>query len=193
MTTQFVSNEKEAIQRAMTFIESQMERLQKDYMYLVERSREIDQIETLSKPTESVMVPLPDAKAELTMAEVVAKHNATIGQETAPGFTTVGAYAAKGSSQYISEIEKMKDTEYKNRMVKNDPKKSKYRDMSRIAVDVKNILKDAGRPLKASEIITELGKRGINMEKSPHQVIRNAQGHDSKIERASFGYYQYRG
>lgn len=187
---EFVKSEREAIQQAMNYIQQQQSRLQDDYMKLLDRQRELDDIERAQEPKpEPVAVAVP----EVPLAEAILSHNTRFGHTDTVQPSGAAGYSSMRNSRYGSEIEKLKDSDNKNRVAKNNTKNSPFRDISVVATEIKSILREAGVPMKAKDILAKLEDRGVKMTRFPHQTITQSMKYDNKIEKASFGYYQYRG
>lgn len=185
---EFVKSEREAIQQAMNYIQQQQIRLQDDYMKLLDRQRELDAIERAQEP-EPVAVMVP----EVPLSEAILSHNKRFGHTDSVQPSGAAGYSSVRNSRYSSEIEKLKDSDSKSRVMKNSTKNSSFRDISVVATEIKGILREAGVPMKSKDILAKLEERGVKMTKFPHQTITQSMKYDNKIEKASFGYYQYRG
>ncbi|MCB5366918.1 Rok-like winged helix domain-containing protein [Collinsella aerofaciens] len=190
-------SEREAIKKMMDYIESERTRLWDQYIKLSDRLRELDQIE---RHVNATMEP----KVENAVAVVKVK-DPEKEEEVNPEGTTVelaefiNNYNKENKNQtienrveYDRQKEILKDIDNKKRSVKTPTRRGKYRDVKVITQYIKAILKEAGVPIKTSELIKRLKETGIDVN-SPYALIQQAQQYDPRIERAKFGYYQYRG
>lgn len=166
--------ERVALERMVKYIEEERARLWDEYIRITNRLAELDAIENIN-PTK---VEAEEEKSEtqvstMTLEEAVRKHS------------ELHRYTPEASinSKIKLEIEKLKDYE--------TPKKSNRTDVRQAAVQIAHILKEAGRPVKMSDIVKMLEDKGIKTN-NPYVLMQQARNYEPKIERAKFGYYQYR-
>ena len=190
-------SEREAIKKMMDYIESERTRLWDQYIKLSDRLRELDQIE---RHVNATMEPKVESTATVVKVKEPKKE-----EEVNPEGTTVelaefiNNYNKENKNQtienrveYDRQKEILKDIDNKKRPVKTPTRRGKYRDVRVVSQYIKAILKEAGVPIKTSELIKRLKEIGIDVN-SPYALISQAQQYEPKIERAKFGYYQYRG
>lgn len=190
-------SEREAIKKMMDYIESERTRLWDQYIKLSDRLRELDQIE---RHVNATMEPKVESTATVVKVKEPKKE-----EEVNPEGTTVelaefiNNYNKENKNQtienrveYDRQKEILKDIDNKKRPVKTPTRRGKYRDVKVITQNIKAVLKEAGVPIKTSELIKRLREMGIDMS-SPYSLIQQARQYDPRIERAKFGYYQYRG
>jgi hypothetical protein len=199
--------EREAIKKMMDYIEREKERLSNQYIGLLDRLRELDELE---KPLQKVIGGgLPEGKADtLSSTEIKDKHYN--GSPFLADYSHVRPcnlselsldeaikvhnemYAREEELDHEeelipkTEIEALKDKDEKNKPVKT----SSQRDVKVVAQFIKAILKEAGIPLKTSELIKRLDEAGINTS-SPYVLLQQASQYDPKIQKPKFGFYQY--
>lgn len=187
-------SEREAIKKMMDYIESERTRLWDQYIKLADRIRELDQIEspvndTIESKIESVAV----VKAkDIKTKEEVNSEGATLELAEFINNYNKENQTTKNKVEYDRQKEILKDIDNKKRPVKTPTRRGKYRDVKVVSQYIKAILKEAGVPIKTSELIKRLKEIGIDVN-SPYALISQAQQYEPKIERAKFGYYQYRG
>lgn len=191
--------EREAIRKMLDYIEAERERLFNQSLNLLDRLRELDGIEghTLPEVAEFVQPLLPDypdIKAcnleDISLQEVFERHT----EENPPEelkWEMIPTVETKEDIIPKVEIEALKDKEQKNRPIKNPTRNSKYRDVKVIAQYIKVILKDAGVPIKTAELIKRLKETGVDVS-SPYVLIAQATQYEPRIQKAGFGYYQYK-
>lgn len=179
----------------MTYIEEERARLWGDYTMLLDRLRTLDEIENPIIAKEEHSVDIEDIGPDSSDDE-------PIEEEPVEDFepTTLEEYLEKNSTPVVeepisiipkTEIEALKDKDQKNRKIKSPTRGASSRDIKVIAQYVKAVLKEAGVPMKTSELISRLGEIGIDVS-SPYGMLMQVRAYEPKIEKASFGYYQYK-
>lgn len=184
--------EREAIKKMLDYIETERERLSNQSLNLLDRLRELDEIEA----------PIPDRKPDLkALAEILSPVPVI---DEIPDVTPIELYEDTKEFANVpipewfpqeeekeiipkTEIEALKDIDQKNKPVRT----SSQRDVKMIAQYIKAILKSSEVPMKTAELIKQLKEAGIDVS-SPYVLLAQASQYEPRIQKAGFGYYQYK-
>jgi hypothetical protein len=206
-------SERAAIERMMGYIEKERERLWGQYTTLLDRLRELDEIErpfveevkapvieikhvVKEEPEAETEAPEPFIEEVAVTAEVEEKEEVAeepieeMESETQSLADIIEQAKEKLNStkpNYIKEIEEIKDRDAKNNPLKNNG----TRDVKIVAQFARAILKEKGVPMRTKELIKKLEEANINMS-SPYVLLNQVRAHDPKIETVGHGYYQYK-
>lgn len=206
--------EREAVRRMLDYIEKERNRLFDQSLHLLDRLRELDEIDKPivkeDEPTFEVsknklieeevhkdipmQIPMPFMpnfqKYEPCNLTKLSLPEANIIEKMslAEVIDKINEDHAKEEKAFIpkTEIEAQKDKDEKKKPVKA----SSYRDVKVITQYIKAILKEAGVPIRTAELIKRLGETGIDIS-SPYVLLQQAAQYDPKIQRPKHGFYQY--
>lgn len=195
MTVTF--SERDAIQRMMSYIEEERARLWGDYKNLLERLGQLDEIDRpleaapIEEETEPVVeVPEESMKQNMVSAPIIPM--VVPEKSLADVIAELNQEAKEEAPRFRKEVEELKDKEYKNRKIKNPTRGGGSADIAVVAQFAKAILKEAGEPIKTSELIQKLREADIKMW-SPYSILNQIRKYDQNIENVERGYYQYKG
>jgi hypothetical protein len=224
MEMTFISSERQAILKMIDYIEGERLRLWGENVRLLDRLRELDDIERLkSQPESTIEEDLVENEekhvtdlteetevetatqeevvetaqettiepsGKMSLAEAIDVYNKQVEAERENISDTLSPF--QQNAAFIRDLEIMKDVENKRKIAKKRKKGKKYRNTKEVAYEVRTILKDAGRPVKTSDLIEQLKQTGIEIA-NPYTLLTRVKQQDPRIEKASFGYYQYKG
>ncbi|QDP42859.1 hypothetical protein HWC53_gp230 [Bacillus phage vB_BmeM-Goe8] len=160
-----------------------------DIVKLIEESEE-EEVEQVKDPEPEVIEvtqvpdePKQEQTKEESLVEAVERFNKRF-------FEPLKEEIDNKPINYDSAKEAVKEHEYKKSR-KYRSRTSSQRDVRTITTEIVSYLKQAGIPIKTSQIIKHLKNKGHKMS-SPYALIYQAKNYDPKIQSAGFGYYQYK-
>lgn len=202
--SQVTFTEREAIRKMLDYLQKEKERIYNQEMNLLDRLRELDNIEEpkaeipslhpLYQPDYSNVIPCNltgielEPEKEWTPCEWA--HAEESEAQNVETFKELEQFAEK-SLIPKTEIEALKDKDQKNNPIKIPTRNSNYRDVKVVAQYIKAILKENEVPMKTSDLIEKLKETGINIS-SPYVLLAQATKYEPRIQKAKFGYYQYK-
>lgn len=158
--------------RAVEMYREAMDFYMREYKESIDRIRQLDEIEaTAAKPIQPI---IQEVNAE-TLEEMIAKRN---GEKEKKESTFV----------YNREKQLIKDFEYKERVAKSG-RRAPRQNIKEMAEEVKEFMKEKGRPVKTKEILNFLRENSYNVSYPTIQKIRE---YAPQIQSLTHGYYQYK-
>jgi len=163
--------------RAVEMYRESMDFYMREYKESIDRIRQLDEIEATAatpvqpEPQVQVQPIIQEVSAE-TLEEMIAKRS----EKKEPTFI------------YNREKQLVKDFEYNERVAKSG-RRAPRQDIKAMAEEVKEFMKDKGRPVKTKEILNFLRENSYNVSYPTVQKIRE---YAPQIQSLTHGYYQYK-
>jgi chorismate mutase len=210
-------NERQALMEFISYVKEERSRLLEEYLQAMQRLQKLDNLErmastdldtetmekiiaTASKYTQSQSTnevteqeekstgePTNDSSKQMTLEEEINHFNKKrFGDEYNPE-----EKAEEHIHRFTSKKEAYLDKDHnKTHVTKVPTKGGHYNDVKKIALEVGSMLKEAGKPLKTSEIIKRLRDNGHRVN-SPYSMLDRIKHYNKNVTRVSHGYYQY--
>ncbi|QIA28691.1 hypothetical protein [Phage f2b1] len=164
--------------RAVEMYRESMDFYMKEYKESIDRIRQLDEIEaTANKPVPEVVQPLAATPAQ-DIFDLISERNKQQEAEKKKESTFV----------YNREKQLVKDFEYRERVAKTG-RRAPRQDIKAMAEEVKEFLKEKGRPVKTKEILNFLRENNYNVS---YPTIQKIRGYVPQIQSLTHGYYQYK-
>jgi hypothetical protein len=181
--------EREALRQMIEYYKEERNRLLEEMTKATGRLSELDKLDNVHpeyQPKEGIVeekeTQTEPTSNRMSLEEAIEKHNKLYEPDK----------EIKPNGNLSLEIDRCKASDKeKNKVTKVPTKRGHYQDVKLISKDIAVILKEAGRPMKTSEIIKKLEEKGIK-HKNPYTLLQQAKGYEPKIDKAHFGYYQYK-
>lgn len=207
--TNITFTEREALKDYLEYIRQELGRLNGEYRTTLDRLARLDEIDNVHPVNLSKQVKVhapvqevedsetnkPESKSEV---ETKDESNVKPAEDNSEGSVFKLAELLRKANEERGLVETEEKPSQVNTIVKRIPttireknRASKYRDVQIIAKDIVSILKEAGVPIKVSEIMEKLKEKGVRTN-SPYSLMDRARKYEPSIKKAKFGYYQYK-
>lgn len=191
--------ERKALKEYIEWIREERRKLSDEYWKSIERLRELDEkaeqdlkeypevidklVHVIEKQTITVRK-MNEQIPQVPLEEAVKQFNVThAGDEGIESFNE--KYPT--ITQLDREIERQKDADERNSKLK----RRKQQDGREIANEIVSYLKASGQPVKMKEVTKYLEEKGYKIS-NPTIAMNTTMMYESRVERVTKGYYQYR-